>query len=414
MFNTLQFFLGLILLLRGYTVLKISLPLYSFRNHASFFLCVLSVLLIITASSADTIPGPPPDGETVLLIYTSATEYAVSLKEAFEKALTSITPPAEITEIEIKSGDGSSPGFYDELVAQTGKKELEEWCQVYDLRFRDDKNNIGWKGQNQEDVLTYIGTNTDWELFDNYLNVGGSLFLQGEHHDYYIRNANLTMFINHVAKKPITQKYVGIHMEKATIQTFLSDPQNFSTDFNNLSGGTITGNFVGGIKLNSVGSGRPITTLDVGAMALAYLPQDLNTTTGRLVVSFESNAFSEPQFQNEISNGWIQNVYDLLSGCYRYELTKTFIPDTVHVNSPGIFTLSYENNGLQSLYNITISDTIPVCLKFISSDPAPTGQTNNFYWWNIPEIKPGTTAKITVNFSPISLPTRTRRGDAHE
>ena len=90
---------------------------------------------------------------------------------------------------------------------------------------------------------------------------------------------------------------------------------------------------------------------------------------GRLIVSFESNGFAEPQLQNETSKGWIQNAYDLLSGCYRYDPTKDFTPDTIQVNSEGVFTLSYENNGVHDMYNVKISDTIPTCLEFISSTP---------------------------------------------
>lgn len=375
----------------------------------------LAVSLFAGALSADTIVGPPPDGESILLIYTNTTQFNISLKDAFKAALTGITPPASITEVLVKSGDGTRPGFYDELVAQTGKTGLSDWCQVYDLRFRDDRNNIGWTGQNQEDVLTYIGTNTDWKLFEDYLNIGGSLFLQGEHHDYYIRDANLLMFINYVARLPITQQYADIHMDQVTINTFASNPENFSTDFNTLSTGAITGNFAGGINLKNIGSGRPITTLDIGAMALAYLPQDLKTSLGRLVVSFESNGFAEPTLQNATSNGWIQNVYDLLSGCYRYDLAKTFVPDTIQVDSAGTFSLAYANNGDHDMLNVKISDTIPACLQFISSTPPPSGNTGRYYWWIIPVIAKNSSAKITVTYRCVSLPPRASgRGGARE
>ncbi len=380
-------------------------------GNTQSIICICFTIFILNANAfSDTIVGPPPDGESCLLIYTSATEYNVGLKDAYKEALLGITPPAEVTELEIKSGDGSGPGFYDELVAQTGKKELSDWCQVYDLRFRDDKNNIGWTGQNQEDVLTYIGTNSDWQLFEDFLNIGGNLFLQGEHHDYYIRDANLIMFINNVAVQPITQQYVNIHMDGFDITDFSATPENFSTDFNDLTTGALSGFFIGGISLNSAGSGRPITTLDVGAMALAYLPQDLKTTMGRLVVCFESNAFAEPTLANATSKGWIQNVYDLLSGCYRYDLTKDFVPDTILVNTEGTFILTYENNGEHDMKNVMISDTIPTCLEFLSSTPAPTGNTNNYYWWTIPTIAQGSSAKITVNYRCISMPTQSHRG----
>lgn len=372
------------------------------------------MLLFASSIFPDTITGPPTDGEAVLLIYTNTTEFNISLKDAFKDALSSINPPATITEVVIKSGDGGKPGFYDELVAQTGKNDLSDWCQVYDLRFRDDKNNIGWTGQNQEDVLTYIGTNTDWQLFEDYLDLGGSLFLQGEHHDYYIRDANLLMFINSVARQPIAQQYVDIHMDQVTINNFATTPENFSTDFNALSAGVVTGNFAGGINLKNIGSGRPITTLDIGAMALAYLPQDLKTSMGRLVVSFESNGFAEPDLQTATSKGWIQNVYDLLSGCYRYELTKTFIPDTITVDSTGTFTLAYQNNGDHDMHNVTISDTIPACLQFISSNPSPSGNTGKYYWWTISTIAQNSSAAVTVKYRCISLPAKPHKGGAYE
>ncbi|MBN1982473.1 MAG: DUF11 domain-containing protein [Chitinivibrionales bacterium] len=364
-----------------------------------FFSCAVSLF-------SDTIVGPPADGESVLLIYTSTTQFNKSLKDAFKEALTSITPPAIITEVEIKSGDGGKPGFFDELSSQTGKKELSSWCQVYDLRFRDDRNNIGWTGQKQEDVLTYIGTDTDWKLFEDYLNLGGSLFLQGEHHDYYIRDANLLMFVNFVAQKPINQLYADIHMDQIAINGFAATPEKFSTDFNNLSSGSLMGNFAGGINLKNIGSGRPITTLDIGAMALAYLPQDLKTSLGRMIVSFESNAFTEPDLVNATSKGWIQNVYDLLSGCHRYDLTKTFTPDTITIDSNGVFTLAYKNNGGHDMFNVTISDTIPTCLKFISSTPSPSGNSGNYYWWTIDKIPPNSSAEIKVTYRCLALPTK--------
>ena len=129
---------------------------------------------------------------------------------------------------------------------------------------------------------------------------------------------------------------------------------------------------------------------------------------------YESNGFAEPTLQNETSKGWIQNAYDLLSGCYRYDLTKDFTPDTIQVNSEGTFTLSYENNGVHDMFNVTISDTIPTCLQFLNSTPAPTGNTNNYYWWVIPTIPKGSNATITVNYRAISLPTRGKKGGADE
>lgn len=357
-------------------------------------------------SSADLKDGFPANGESVLLIYTTATDFSTELKAAFIEALTEISSSITVDEVQISIGDGSGPGFYDELVNQTGEKSLSKWCQVYDLRFRDDRNNVGWTGQSQEDVITYIGVNTDWELFQDYLNMGGSLFLQGEHHDFYVRNSNLMMFINSVAKSPITQKFVSIQVERFDITDFSSNVENFSSDFNALDGGKLQGNFIGGIDLATKGSGLPLTTLKNGsmAMALAYLPSHLKTDMGRMVVSFESNAFAEDGLKNSTSKAWIQNVYDLLSGCYRYDIKKSFEPDTGKVGQEGTFKIFYENNGAQELQNFTIRDTIPSCLEFISSTPMPTGNNGNAFWWDLPNVPSGSSGEINVRFKSINLP----------
>lgn len=260
------------------------------------------------------------------------------------------------------------------------------------------------------DVITYTGANSDWELFENYLNAGGSLFLQGEHHDYYIRNTNLLMFVNHVASAPITSKYPGCIFNNYTINDYQSAPENFSTDFNDLASiGSITGNFTGYIPLNQRGSGQPLVNVQdggvTGAMALAYLPGNLVTSMGRMVVSFETNGFTESGLQNAASEAFIQNVYDLLSGCYRYEITKEFSPNQLCIGETGSFDLCYQNNGTRDLENIYIWDTIPTCFQFLNSTPGPTGNNGNLYWWYIGTVPAGSgKICITVNYRAVSLP----------
>lgn len=353
---------------------------------------------------ADTIPGAPPS-ESVLLIYTDVTAYNVQLKDAFRAAL--LAAGATVTEVRISAGDGGSPGFYNELVAQTGKTNLLSWCQVYDLRFRDDRNNVGWTGQNQEDVITFIGTNTDTQLFTQFLQAGGSLFLQGEHHDYYIRNTNLLMFINQVATAPINQQFVDVFFGASTASNFSATPENFSTDYNDLNGGVLNTNFMGGIALGNRGSGQPLVTWQNGAvteaMVLAWLPQNLQIGSGRLVVSFESNAFAEPTLQNATSQAFIQNVYDLLSGCLRYELTKTFSQAEVCVGDTSTFTLCYQNTGTRSLPAMTLVDTLPSCFTFVSSTPPPSGGTGQVRFWNIGTVPSGASACVTVQYTVSSF-----------
>jgi hypothetical protein len=376
-------------------------------------LLLMLLILFLGVAVADDVSGAPVDGESVLIIYTDASidpKPSEDLVKAFEDAFNDMPNPPVITSLIISAGDGSAPGFYDELVAQTGQTELSDWCQVYDLRFREDKNNQGWTGnEKQEDVLTMLGDNSDWELFDNYLDAGGHIYFQSDHHDFYIRNTNLLMFINHIALAPITQANASFESNVQTISNFPSDPMDFNTDFNNISGQSMQSRFPGGIDVVNAGSGRPLGTFAGGAtaMALAYLSEDLKRNDGRVVINFETNALYEDEGDEALvsatTTAWIQNVYDLLSGCYRYTLEKEFIPDTLMQGEEGKFDISYTNE-MQPLKNFTVTDTIPDCLEFISSSPAPSGNNDNVYWWDLPEVSSGGSGTISVDYKLTKLP----------
>lgn len=367
-------------------------------------MAVLLVLCLFAAAFADTDEGVPSVGENILIIYTSCTDYNKELKEAFKEALEAITPKPAVDLLEIKPGDGSGPGLYDELMATFGVERLDDWCQVYDLRFRDDKNNQPWQGIPQEDVLTLIGDNNDYDIFKEYLGNGGSLFLQGEHHDFYVRNTNLLNFVNDVAVTPIGQKMVDITVERVKITDFSSVIENFDMDFNTIKGGTIEGNYVGSIKPSNLGSAHALTSVTNGAVAIFYYPEDLKTDMGRMIVLFESNAFAEEDLQNDISKKWIQNCYDLLSGCYRYDLEKRFIPATGNLYEEGIFEISYTNKSSRHIESIQIRDSIPSCLKFLKSRPVPTGNSGNIYWWDLKNIASGASGSVKVTFEAVSMP----------
>jgi uncharacterized repeat protein (TIGR01451 family) len=370
------------------------------------FLC-LAGLTAVNVRAA----GPPNPGESVLLLYSTATPYGISLMNTFRNALLAVAPAPTITEVGYAAGD---IGIYGQLVAQTGQTNLSAWCQVYDLRFREDRNNQPYTGPNQNDVITFAGANNDTQLFTDYLNNNGHLFLQGEHHDYYIRDLNLFAFINAVASVPISaaQVYAGVNfMNTGAIGGFPAVPNAFNTSWNNIAGGTINAGFPGGIEVAYAGSGQPIgayftsSNYSTGAnqcnTAYAWMSGDLNTN-GRLVVNFETNAFQDPTppaTPASVAIQWIQNVYQLLSGCYRYELTKAFNPTQLCVNDPGSFTLCYENSGTTALSNVHLWDTLSACLTYNNATPAPSAINGQVYSWVIPTINVGQSACVTVNFT---------------
>lgn len=378
------------------------------RLRPILFACGLTVLTGLMPQGLAA-AGPPSPGESVLLLYSSATAYGTSLKDAFKNALLATVPAPTITEVAYSAAD---IGIYTQLVAQTGQSSLSNWCQVYDLRFREDKNNIAYTGPNQNDVITFAGANNDTLLFTNYLNANGHLFLQGEHHDFYIRDQNLFAFINAVASSPVNtaasaQQYAAFNsMNTGAIGSWPSFG-GINANWNNLTGGTINAGFPGGMEQSYAGSGHPIgafftsqynsTGANQANTAYAWMSTDL-TTNGRLVVNFETNAFQNPG-ASSVSDKWIQNVYQLLSGCYRYSLTKAFVPTTLCVGDPGTFTLCYNNSGSTTLSNVPLWDTLPSCLTYNSDSQGGATNVGQVYTWVIPSIAPAASACITVNFT---------------
>jgi uncharacterized repeat protein (TIGR01451 family) len=363
----------------------------------------LACLGLGLASRAQALIPVPNPGESVLVIYDDVTTYDVSLATAFINALTALSPAPTITSVILHSG---SIGIYNSLVAQTGKTDLSSWCQVYDLRFREDKNNIAYTGPNQEDVITFSGANNDTLLYTNYLNQNGHLFLQGEHHDFYIRDLNLFALINSVATVGISSSQVYADYNPMNTGAIGSWPAIAST-INALGAGIINAGFPGGLEPGYAGSGQPVgayfpCTIYCGGGAQAntayyWDSSSLKTTGGRMVVNFETNAFVSPG-SGSVAVQWMQNMYGLLSGCYRYSLTKAFNPSNLCVGDSGAFTLCYTNSGSTTLTNVPLWDTLPVCLTY-NSDSLGASVNGQLLNWTIPSVASGASACVTVNFT---------------
>lgn len=359
------------------------------------------------------LPAAAPPAETVLVIYTNCTVYNQDLAASYVTALTGVTPALNIKQLMIPCNAGHL-GIYNDLVANLGVSDLSSFCQVYDLRFRDDKGN-GFTPTNsppQEDTITFSGANNDTLLFTNYLNGNGHLFLQGEHTDFRIRDGNLFAFISSVATVPMSPVAGDATVKSGTnpITGFQASPNSFNTIFNDISAGSLQGNYIGGIRIANKGSAQPIGGLfndDGGqpsSFAFAWMSSDLKTN-GRLVVSFETNAFAETALKAAPSvwDQWIQNVYALLSGCYRYSLSKAFDQPTLCVGDASKFTLCYSNSGSTTLTNVPLWDTLPSCLSYVSDSQGGATANGQVYSWNIPSIASGASACITVNFTVSSF-----------
>lgn len=376
----------------------------------------------------------PPQEKILLIYYADTTSqqcangtsgaagdtYPQQIETAFYNAINVIDPAANIQTLLIHSGD---VGIASELHSQYGTYSLTSWCQVYDLRFLDECDNQGWtSGQNAPDVLTTSGANNDFQIYQNYIQQGGSLFLQGEHHDFYERNSNLLQLINTMASTPVVSTICSTNLcadvntgNPVTFSNFATSNYGFSTNYNNLSAAaSLIGVFVGGIPNGYYGSGQALVTLGGftqvggdpnGAMMVGWEGSALSGAyaAGKVVASFETNAFATATDQTAWSFQVIQNVYTLLSGCLHYSVTKTFNQTSLCVGQSGSFTICADNtSSLSTISNYSISDTLPTCLSYTSSMtsvPATSGNSGNLYWWTFSSLAPGASACVTVQFS---------------
>jgi hypothetical protein len=339
-------------------------------------------------------------------------------QQLMQAVTTAIGPLASSVQLlAIHSGD---KGIATELNSQYATSSLSQWCQVYDLRFLDQCNNQGYTGaQFQADLITNSGANNDQLLYQNYMAQGGSLFMQGEHHDFYVRNNGMLQFVNTVAATQVVSSICSTYIcPDVNTATPLNMPNPFTTNygfntvFNNLTGATsISGWYTGGIAAANYGSGLPLITVPslsysgtTGALMLGWEGGALQGkySAGKLVASFESNAFIAPQ-ANTWSTQALQNLYALLSGCQHYSVNKSFNQPSLCVGLPGSFTLCGTNtSAAATLTNFSLSDTLPTCLTYSSSSsngsPTP-GNTGNLYWWTFPSVAPGASVCVTVQFN---------------
>ena len=80
-------------------------------------------------------------------------------------------------------------------------------------------------------------------------------------------------------------------------------------------------------------------------------------------------------------------------------LNKT-APATVNVTDTVVYVITYGNDGDGWASGITITETFPAGMTFVSSEPAPTAGTT----WDIGTLAPGASGSITVTMQATGVP----------
>ena len=341
-----------------------------------------------------------PGSEDVLVIYIDdpmGTNYNEGFAATFIDRITAAG--GNVTTLTVAPGDND--GINDDLIANG--ITLTDYCQVWDLRFNDANQGIGFmnSGVWYDDSITSGTPTSDLEMFRDFMLNGGHLYLQAEHQNFYGRNESVLQFIADVAG---AVSYPGLISAAYTWNTFAAVPELFSTDYNTLT--QMDTNFTGTILLSGVGNGRPITTDGTNSLDLAFLSTDLVIGSGRLFINFDTNAFDPGDTYYTVSQEgeYIQNVYDFLADCYMYTITKTINPSEMCTGDQAVYEICYENTGDTALANVDLWDSIPTCFSIVSTSDPVDGQIGNLIWWSFSNIAVGASACIQVTVQADSVP----------
>ena len=354
---------------------------------------------LIKVAYGDPTPGQPAP-ETLLLIYLTGTDYKTQIYTNIKNAL--VAAGAIITEIAIPQNDSdTNQGIGPYL----GGINLDDYCEVWDIRF-DERHNAAKQKYSVGEWDDSI-TDNDIALYQSFLQHGGHLYLQGEHDEFSGRNKGLLQLIATVSG---AISWPGLTGAAYTWNTFDNSGfmENFGTDYNTL---TKMDTYYTGY-VTQFGNGHPVTTRNGGteSLDLAFYSGDLKFGNGRLFVNFDTNEFSDDTncsggcFTMSEEGAYIQNVYDWLSNCYKYEITKSVNPGSVCVGETATYRICYNNIGTKTLPNVTLWDTLPAEVSYVGSSVAPTGNNGNLYWWHIGDVASGTNACIDVYVRADSVP----------
>ncbi|MGM0443441.1 MAG: hypothetical protein ACQEQV_04575 [Fibrobacterota bacterium] len=371
-------------------------------------------------NGANEVPSPATD---ILIIYNEVDaaapdhDYSRQTKDNIKAAMEDISTAPNVDVLEVTQG----PGIYTDLTEQFGDDltdfedghKLERWGQVWDVRLFTNATGMPTKSDIDAFSIDLGNPRSDYNLFLNYLSAGGCVLLQGEHIAAKDRNEAILTLIKYVTGETSLPAGNQVGEGTGTVSQYNSSLENFDTDFNTLTE-KITMPYAGAIPMSRLEKGTPIAHDGTLSYMTAWLAEDMDRVdAGRLILSLDINLLAE---DSDPVTALIQNVYDLLSGYRRFDLTKKFDESEIKLSTESkeylsTFTLTVENEEtLYPLSGLTVTDTMPVCLEYISSDKTPirnedvtiNGVSTTVLEWDIKDLDPGEKEVITVTYKAIS------------
>ncbi|MES2201246.1 MAG: hypothetical protein V4498_03250 [candidate division FCPU426 bacterium] len=338
-------------------------------------------------------PNPAPR----VLIITAANNWNGTEEVDTIKAAMAAMTPAPVVDVCTVT---NATGDVATTLAACGTS-LANYCQVWDVRFVFQTSG----GPYQDNISPATAA-----LYEQFLTDGGRLFVVGETTAFHPRDDGLLQFLNDVSNgAPLA--YPSNCKANCCCTTFPSDPLNFNTLPNVLTGMTTSTGDPGLFPFTGIGSGRPLATLaGTGVETLGFLAQDLVTGAGRLMVEMDANFFRyTPASMPPGNTAFIQNAYNWLgSGCdQRLRFTKAAsvsAPSTVCLGDNYNYILCVQNIGASTLVAANISDTLPSCVSYVSSSQVPAINSGGYLVWNVGTVPVGGQVCITATVKANSLP----------
>ena len=365
-------------------------------------------------------PVAPSPGDNILVIYNddsgmSNGSYDIVLKDNIVSALSAMIPVGLVPTITVLPVLTTDIGIWPAMQRHAPPiNDFSAYCQVWDVRF---KLPAGGGGSTPctpatYDTVTLTGANNDQALYQTFLSQGGHLLLIGDNYGYCSRNQNLVQFVNNT----ISSGSFGAPWYNFTqFENFNvidnTGPDNFMTNYANLTGVSISTNWpgqilVGGLADQSGGgkvlikqTGNPDS--NTYALALEWDASKLNGGSGQLVTLWDSNIIEE---QRTGWQGMVQNLYTTISTCYKIQLSKSVAASTVTVCDQAVYTICYNNIGTRAVPAAALWDTLSTCLSFSSSTPAVSSTIGNVYRWDLGSVNGGASACVTVYLNVLQVP----------
>jgi uncharacterized repeat protein (TIGR01451 family) len=358
------------------------------------FFGILLIFVSMLPATGAAIPPPPTPGDQMLFIYVNR-PFNVGLVNNIKAALAALPSPPTITDLVIQPG--SRNGFNDELTA--AGYMLNNYCQVWDLRFHELNNGVAFSGTIQEDTITTAGANNDSLLLRNFMQQGGHLFVMGENDGFFARNEGLMQFIADATGAPISYPSNAPSWNITTIDN--SAPEFFRTAFDTLTTPFSLSTYPGQVPLAGIGSGQPLSRDANFTLDLLWQAGSLTSGNGKLMVTFDSNLFAVPDLQYD---KYARNTYTTMASCYNFTVTKAASASQVCAGDPFSYTICWQNTGTRDIPATVISDTLPNCVAYVSASVAPSGSSGQLRWWNVGPIAPGPQQCLTINVTAQFCP----------